>query len=138
MKTVKCLAVLATAAILGAGCGNLEDGRLCQDHDGVLMCEPADGSLDSRGQALFDSGGFSSGHSYICEDTAEGRTCTCMGFFDCLWMAENACVNRADIDCPEGGSTFTCTCEGKPASTTDGIGTSPYLPGDLASQAVLQ
>lgn len=135
MKTLNGLIVLMASAIVGAGCGTLEDGRLCQDQDGVLVCEGGSGSLGSDEQALINTGGFSSGLGYICEDTDEGRTCTCMGQLDCLRMVENECIDDPDdLDCPDGGSTITCTCTGKPTSDTDGIGTSPINRGGFATE----
>ncbi|MBW1810945.1 MAG: hypothetical protein JRJ87_22340 [Deltaproteobacteria bacterium] len=135
MKSLNFLIILAATAILSAGCGTLEDGSLCQDLDGVLVCEPANGALDSQGQALFDSGGLSgSGHSYLCEDTSDGKICTCMGQLDCMRMFENECISDMDdpnYGCSGSGSGEICTCTGTSGRHTDGIGTSPYFPGGL-------
>jgi hypothetical protein len=129
MKTLISLAILASCAILAAGCGTLDDGRLCQDQDGVLVCEPADDTLGSQEQAAINSGGFGSSLGYICEDKPEGKFCTCLGELDCLRMILEKCIDM-EADCPEGGSTLACTCWGKADRTAGGIGTSPYFPGE--------
>jgi len=134
MKSLNFLTILVATAILSAGCGTLEDGRLCQDLDGLLVCEPAQDTLDSQGQALIGSSGFSSGHSYLCEDTSDGRICTCMGQLDCMRMFENECISDMDdpnYGCSGSGSGEICTCTGNGGRQTDGIGTSPYFPGGL-------
>ena len=135
MKTLISIAILASCAILAAGCGTLDDGRSCQDQDGVLMCETNPDSLGSQEQDLINRGGISTGTSYICEETNDGRICTCMGELDCFRMWVNECISEDpdhedDLNCPEGQSTMTCTCTSVNQRETDGIGTSPYFPGE--------
>ena len=137
MKSLNFMIILVATAILSAGCGTLEDSRLCQDQDGVLVCEPAQ-DLDSQGQALIGSGRLSgSGHSYLCEDTSNGRICTCMGQLDCMRMFENECNGDMDdpnYGCSGSGSDEICTCTGSSGRQTDGIGTSPYFPGEMSAR----
>ena len=98
---------------------------------GALGALPRE-ALASRGEALFNSGSSRTGNGYVCQDTAEGRVCTCMGQMDCLRMFENVCTGGLDdpnYGCQGEGSEEVCTCTGKPWSRTDGIGTSPTLPG---------
>jgi len=132
MKTLKTLSILFTAALFGTACGTLDDGRLCQDLDGVLTCTPAGDGLDADQQALVSSGMASGGLGYICVPTDAGRECSCQGEMDCARMIMNECLlNPEDMgfDCTGSGDDRHCTCMGKPASHTDGIGTSPIHPG---------
>ena len=132
MNLTKCFAILFSTTLLASSCGDLDDGRLCQDQDGVLICSPAEGDLSSQGQALF-SGGMSSGrHGYICQDTDTGRECSCLGVQDCAYMIIDECLqNPVDpgFECTGEGDNESCTCQGKPAIHFDGIGTSPIHPG---------
>lgn len=137
MKTLISMAILVGCAVLAAGCGTLDDGSLCQDHDGVLVCDPADDTLGSQEQAAINSGGFSGRLSYVCDSSSGQRICTCMGELDCFRMWVNECLSEDpdhedDLDCPEGQSTMTCTCTSvnQRDDDGDGIGTSPYFPGE--------
>ena len=129
MKTSKLLTIFTAVAVLSVGCGAMDDGRLCSDQDGQLVC--------TQEQALINLGGLSGGLSYVCQDTEAGRVCTCMGFADCIHMQNEVCIDPKEDKiekCWIAGGETNCKCTGKSSIQTDGIGTSPVFPGtqDLA------